>query len=215
MSETDRLLAMEMCIKLADINGPCKRHDIHVQWTYRIAEEFYEQGDEEANLGLQVSPFMDRKNPQLAKLQESFINHLVAPLCNAYGEAALLPGVWVEDSDSGEDDDNTDQTESSTVKFVDEEVVDSDSSVRSAAADGGRPIRNRKVCCLQTVHLRENYEYWVDILKKEQAENEKCEAERKEAEEEVEDDKQAPDDEMETIEEEGSLQRISPTKDAC
>jgi cGMP-inhibited 3',5'-cyclic phosphodiesterase A len=43
-SEEDRLLVMEVCIKLADINGPCKFHDIHVQWTYRIAEEFYEQG---------------------------------------------------------------------------------------------------------------------------------------------------------------------------
>lgn len=42
-NETDRLLAMQMCIKLADINGPCKIHNIHVQWTYRIAEEFYEQ----------------------------------------------------------------------------------------------------------------------------------------------------------------------------
>ena len=42
--EQDRLLVMEMCIKLADINGPCKYHDIHTQWTYRIAEEFYEQG---------------------------------------------------------------------------------------------------------------------------------------------------------------------------
>ncbi|KAH8032221.1 hypothetical protein HPB51_023998 [Rhipicephalus microplus] len=59
-----------------------------------------EQGDEEATLGMQVSPFMDRCNPQLAKLQESFINHLVAPLCNAYGEACLLPGHWVEASDS-------------------------------------------------------------------------------------------------------------------
>lgn len=97
-NETDRLLAMQMCIKLADINGPCKIHHIHVQWTYRIAEEFYEQGDEEAALGLPISPYMDRNNPQLAKLQESFINHLVAPLCNAYGEAGLLPGDWVRDN---------------------------------------------------------------------------------------------------------------------
>ncbi|EEC07312.1 cGMP-inhibited 3,5-cyclic phosphodiesterase, putative [Ixodes scapularis] len=99
-NETDRLLVMEMAIKLADINGPCKRHDIHVQWTYRIAEEFYEQASAGSTLGMQVSPFMDRCNPQLAKLQESFINHLVAPLCNAYGEAGLLPGHWVEASDS-------------------------------------------------------------------------------------------------------------------
>ena len=39
---------------------------------------------------------MDRKNPQLAKLQESFINHLVGPMCNAYYESGLMPGIWVE-----------------------------------------------------------------------------------------------------------------------
>lgn len=57
------------------------------------------QGDEERSLGLPISPYMDRERPQLAKLQESFINHLVAPLCRAYAEAALLPGVWVRLAD--------------------------------------------------------------------------------------------------------------------
>lgn len=42
-SETDRMLVMQTCIKLADINGPCKRKDLHTQWTARISEEFYEQ----------------------------------------------------------------------------------------------------------------------------------------------------------------------------
>ena len=61
------------------------------------------QGDEESTLGLPISPYMDRQHPQLAKLQESFINHLVAPLCNAVGGAGLIPGTWVEDdSDEGE-----------------------------------------------------------------------------------------------------------------
>lgn len=45
---------------------------------------------------------MDRRHPQLAKLQETFINHLVAPLCNAYGQAGLLPGSWVEDESDTE-----------------------------------------------------------------------------------------------------------------
>ena len=89
------MLVLEMAIKLSDINGPCKRRDLHVRWTDRICEEFYEQGDEEAHLGLPISPFMDRSKPQLPKLQESFINHLVAPLCNAYAVAGLLPGKWV------------------------------------------------------------------------------------------------------------------------
>ena len=64
---------------------------------------FLLQGDEESTLGLPISPYMDRQHPQLAKLQESFINHLVAPLCNAVGGAGLIPGTWVEDdSDEGE-----------------------------------------------------------------------------------------------------------------
>lgn len=41
--ETDRLMAANMVIKLADINGPAKPKDLHVSWTNRITEEFYEQ----------------------------------------------------------------------------------------------------------------------------------------------------------------------------
>lgn len=165
-NETDRLLVMEMAIKLADINGPCKRHDIHVQWTFRIAEEFYEQGDEEATLGMQVSPFMDRRNPQLAKLQESFINHLVAPLCNAYGEAGLLPGVWVEASDS-EDEGGTDKTDSQTGRDTEEEAEAEPSASGRPWKRPSQQLQPRKVSCLQTKHLQDNYEHWVNILKEE------------------------------------------------
>ena len=41
--EADRLMASNMVIKLADINGPSKVKNLHVDWTYRITEEFYEQ----------------------------------------------------------------------------------------------------------------------------------------------------------------------------
>lgn len=39
---------------------------------------------------------MDRSAPQLAKLQESFITHIVGPLCSSYDSAALMPGCWVD-----------------------------------------------------------------------------------------------------------------------
>ena len=42
-SESDRLMVANMVIKVADINGPCKKKDLHLQWTHRISEEFYEQ----------------------------------------------------------------------------------------------------------------------------------------------------------------------------
>lgn len=59
------------------------------------------QGDEEASLGLPISPFMDRSAPQLAQLQESFITHIVGPLCHSYDNAALMPGRWVDLAEGG------------------------------------------------------------------------------------------------------------------
>ena len=129
-----------------------------------------QKGDEEAALGMPISPYMDRKSPQLAKLQESFINHLVAPLCNAYGEAGLLPGEW-DDSISDEDEVSSLICSSShqpcdifTVRDMDLESIPSDGS----GSGSGTPVQNkpgRKVTCLQTQHLQENHEYWVDQIK--------------------------------------------------
>ncbi|XP_040824010.1 cGMP-inhibited 3',5'-cyclic phosphodiesterase A [Ochotona curzoniae] len=110
-NENDRLLVCQMCIKLADINGPAKCKELHLQWTEGIVNEFYEQGDEEASLGLPISPFMDRSAPQLANLQESFISHIVGPLCHSYDSAGLMPGKWVEDSDESGDTDDPEEEE--------------------------------------------------------------------------------------------------------
>lgn len=82
--------------------------------------------------------------------------------------------------------------------------------VFSAEAEAPRPQRSRKVSCLQTIHIRENYDHWVSILKQEQLEKEKQEAENKEREED-ENEAQSQEDEMATIEEEGAMQRLSPT----
>ncbi|NXW04349.1 PDE3B phosphodiesterase, partial [Fregetta grallaria] len=42
-NENDRLLACQICIKLADINGPAKVRELHLKWTEGIVNEFYEQ----------------------------------------------------------------------------------------------------------------------------------------------------------------------------
>ena len=42
-NENDRLLVCQMCIKLADINGPLKCKELHLQWTDGIVNEFYQQ----------------------------------------------------------------------------------------------------------------------------------------------------------------------------
>ncbi|CAG7834872.1 unnamed protein product [Allacma fusca] len=182
--EADRLLVMEMCIKLADINGPCKYHDIHVRWTTRIAEEFYEQGDEEERLGLPISPYMDRKHPQLAKLQESFINHLVAPLCKACAEAGILPGYWEDEDETADDVSSCQETDN-----------DNDSSYSDDNSESKKS--KRKILCLQTKHLQDNHRYWMNVIKEET---------RKKEQEGVKTESVAisTEDPMETIEEENN-----------
>ncbi|CDH93187.1 Phosphodiesterase [Caenorhabditis elegans] len=89
--ETDRLLIGKLLIKMADINSPTKPYGLHRQWTDRICEEFYEQGDDERRRGLPITPYMDRGDAQVAKLQDSFIAHVVSPLATAMNECGLLP----------------------------------------------------------------------------------------------------------------------------
>eukprot|EP00074_Homo_sapiens_P095303 XP_016873400.1 cGMP-inhibited 3',5'-cyclic phosphodiesterase B isoform X1 [Homo sapiens] len=164
-NENDRLLVCQVCIKLADINGPAKVRDLHLKWTEGIVNEFYEQGDEEANLGLPISPFMDRSSPQLAKLQESFITHIVGPLCNSYDAAGLLPGQWLEaeednDTESGDDEDG--------------EELDTEDEEMENNLNPKPPRRKsrRRIFCQLMHHLTENHKIWKEIVEEE----EKCKA---------------------------------------
>ena len=85
------------------------------------------QGDEEASLGLPISPYMDRRIPQLAKLQETFINHLVAPLCNTLVTAGLLPGTWVEsESDDEGEGEGSDREKVDTMNKDTEDETETD-----------------------------------------------------------------------------------------
>uniref|UniRef100_H0WHB6 Phosphodiesterase n=2 Tax=Otolemur garnettii TaxID=30611 RepID=H0WHB6_OTOGA len=159
-NENDRLLVCQMCIKLADINGPAKCKELHLQWTEGIVNEFYEQGDEEASLGLPISPFMDRSAPQLANLQESFISHIVGPLCNSYDSAGLMPGKWVEDSDESGDTDDPEEEEAPAAN--EEETCENTESARK------KTFKRRKIYCQITQHLLQNHKMWKNVIEEEQ-----------------------------------------------
>ncbi|KAF6105418.1 phosphodiesterase 3B [Phyllostomus discolor] len=162
-NENDRLLVCQVCIKLADINGPAKVRNLHLKWTEGIVNEFYEQGDEEANLGLPISPFMDRSSPQLAKLQESFITHIVGPLCNSYDAAGLLPGQWIET----EEDDDTESCydEDGEELDTDDEEIEDNLNLKPQRRKG-----RRQIFCQLMHHLTENHKIWKEIIEEE----EKC-----------------------------------------
>lgn len=165
-SENDRLLVCQVCIKLADINGPAKDRDLHLRWTEGIVNEFYEQGDEEATLGLPISPFMDRSSPQLARLQESFITHIVGPLCNSYDAAGLLPGQWIE-AEEGDDTESDDDDDGEELDSDDEETED------NLNPKPQRRKGRRRIFCQLMHHLTENHKIWKEIIEEE----EKCKAE--------------------------------------
>ncbi|XP_028999532.1 cGMP-inhibited 3',5'-cyclic phosphodiesterase 3B isoform X2 [Betta splendens] len=162
-NENDRLLVCQVCIKLADINGPAKVRDLHLKWTEGIVNEFYEQGDEESGLGLPISPFMDRSSPQLAKLQESFITHIVGPLCNSYDAAGLLPGYWINESklDEGDEDGQVDTD-------TDEDEDEEDELDDELAPKRGKRRRRRRLFCSIMQHLTENHKVWKKIIEEEE-----------------------------------------------
>ncbi|KAJ8002609.1 hypothetical protein DPEC_G00160670 [Dallia pectoralis] len=163
-NENDRLLVCQMCIKLADINGPLKHKDLHLQWTKGIVDEFYEQGDDESSQGLPISPFMDRSAPQLAKLQESFITHIVGPLCNSYDSAALMPGRWVDPGPDEEEEEEEEPEEEEEDMAEDEDrSTSSEASQKKTTATKKR----RKVFCQITQHLMDNHEMWKKVIAEE------------------------------------------------
>ena len=46
-----------------------KAWDVHHQWTSRCIEEFFVQGDREAEMGLEFSPLCDRNNTMVPQSQ--------------------------------------------------------------------------------------------------------------------------------------------------
>lgn len=53
----------------ADISHPAKPWEVHHEWSTRLAEEFYRQGDEEQRQGLPISPLCNRNDGNLCKSQ--------------------------------------------------------------------------------------------------------------------------------------------------
>ncbi|XP_074613483.1 cGMP-inhibited 3',5'-cyclic phosphodiesterase 3A-like [Acropora palmata] len=187
--EADRLLTLQICIKMADISGPSKGRDLHTRWTKRIVEEFYEQGDDESARGMPISPYMNRDVPHVAQLQESFINHLVAPLYNAYANAGLLPGNWVEEEESSSDLESDDEDS-------DEEGMRKPEGERRKPKKSCRQ-KQPKITSDLTTNIENNYKMWLEVIK---LEEEKRKAQEVDCIENVDKDLEGSDEELIMIE---------------
>lgn len=137
-----------------------------------------------------ISPYMDRDQPHVAQLQESFINHLVAPLYNAYANAGLLPGEWidVEASSSDLESDDEDSSEEGARNPEDERRKPKKSRRR----------KRRKITSDLTKNIESNYKMWLEVIKQE--ERDKRKSNKVEPEENEEQDVEGSDEELIMIE---------------
>ena len=65
----DKTKVLCLVLHSCDVSHPAKRWDLHHQWTSRCMEEFFVQGDREAELGLEYSPLCDRHNTMVPQSQ--------------------------------------------------------------------------------------------------------------------------------------------------
>ncbi|XP_069071326.1 dual specificity calcium/calmodulin-dependent 3',5'-cyclic nucleotide phosphodiesterase 1C isoform X5 [Pleurodeles waltl] len=75
----DKPKALSLLLHTADISHPAKAWDLHHRWTMSLLEEFFRQGDKEAELGLPFSPLCDRNSTMVAQSQIGFIDFIVDP----------------------------------------------------------------------------------------------------------------------------------------
>lgn len=73
-------------VQIADIGHMTTHFDIHYKWSQRLEDEFFEQGDKERTLGLEISPLMNREKPGVmdANNQKTFCNIIVMPMLEAW-----------------------------------------------------------------------------------------------------------------------------------
>uniref|UniRef100_A0A8C7SY00 Phosphodiesterase n=1 Tax=Oncorhynchus mykiss TaxID=8022 RepID=A0A8C7SY00_ONCMY len=92
----DKPKALSLLLHTADISHPSKPWSLHSRWTKALMDEFFRQGDREAELGLPFSPLCDRNSTLVAESQIGFIDFIVDPtfsLLTDVAEKIVIPLV--------------------------------------------------------------------------------------------------------------------------
>ena len=106
-SQQDRVLIMQLIIKIADISNVARKFEIADQWCAILCEEFFRQGDLERAQGMEYSsPMNDRMHLDKAKSQIGFYKNVCLPLFEI--TSSIVHGM----------DDVVDQVKSNLDKWV-------------------------------------------------------------------------------------------------
>ncbi|XP_029384669.1 high affinity 3',5'-cyclic-AMP phosphodiesterase 7A isoform X3 [Echeneis naucrates] len=75
-----RHFILQMALKCADICNPCRPWELSKQWSEKVTEEFFQQGDIEKKHKLEVSPLCDRDANSVGNIQIGFMTYVAEPL---------------------------------------------------------------------------------------------------------------------------------------
>jgi len=82
---------MKALVHAADIGNPTRPFEICKLWALKILQEFFQQGDRERALGLEITLLCDRKTTNVGKSQIGFIDFVVIPYFDAISK--ILPDL--------------------------------------------------------------------------------------------------------------------------
>ncbi|XP_072704640.1 3',5'-cyclic-AMP phosphodiesterase 4A isoform X1 [Ciconia boyciana] len=83
---TDRIQVLRNMVHCADLSNPTKPLALYRQWTERIMEEFFRQGDRERERGMEISPMCDKHTASVEKSQVGFIDYIAHPLWETWAD---------------------------------------------------------------------------------------------------------------------------------
>jgi len=82
----DRIQVLQNMVHCSDLSNPTKPLHLYKEWTDRLMNEFWAQGDKEKEEGLEISAMCDRETANVEKSQVGFISFIVQPLWETWGE---------------------------------------------------------------------------------------------------------------------------------
>ncbi|KAM6948700.1 3',5'-cyclic-AMP phosphodiesterase 4B-like [Aplochiton taeniatus] len=83
---TDRIQVLRNMVHCADLSNPTKSLELYRQWTDRIMDEFFHQGDRERERGMEISPMCDKHTASVERTQVGFIDYIVHPLWETWAD---------------------------------------------------------------------------------------------------------------------------------
>ncbi|XP_037546306.1 cAMP-specific 3',5'-cyclic phosphodiesterase 4B [Nematolebias whitei] len=83
---TERIQVLKNMVHCADLSNPTKTLLLYRQWTERIMEEFFRQGDKERERGMEISAMCDKHTASVEKSQVGFIDYIVHPLWETWAD---------------------------------------------------------------------------------------------------------------------------------